>query len=526
MDADRWESTVGDGFLGLIWVFNYREHYLMGAEIEGFLGPIHGNLQGIWDTSDVFIIEELICYVAHNIIFLLGGYFYHTSYDTVEKLFYTLYLLVCIQAHGDNMFNITKAFTILAKPYEGDQAIFFDYLTWFMVCNKPLDLLMINLLFDWHLIESSTLRSWFATSFDFIKGLLFHSIGVILAIIFLVSFAILRFLFVSNAMNWFSHPYLVDMMFVPCALVGLLIPRIVWNCFPHSRDVSVLYDEASFWGAFGLCAILTVAYLVVGLSGGFLTFMLSVSILLSVVFHVIPQISCLAYGVYFSWFIIEPLVRFWSTVGLTLTLFFVLATQLNYTHLRFFIPDVVVATTIGVVIWWYVGPLILVCGCWLARPSIMQFLLHLTVLGLALSSQFFPYTTAVPKRVIFSIPPMKNVLRKVSVTTYLGSLYRSHKNIQSEIRSLTVFEVWIFMYIVLTFALLLTFYFLCGKPSLFVYVAFVYHVRFCFIIECLTIPYNISAECLFIQVWIEIKNINKKGWTIFITHSLVKTYIF
>lgn len=47
------------------------------------------------------------------------------------------------------------------------------------------------------------------------------------------------------------------------------------------------------------------------------------------------------------------------------------------------------------------GPLLPVCGHWLARRSIMQFLLHLSVLGLALSSQFFPYTTEAPKRVVF-----------------------------------------------------------------------------------------------------------------------------
>ena len=39
MDADRRESIIGGGFLGLFWVFNYQEHYPMGAEIEGFLGP-------------------------------------------------------------------------------------------------------------------------------------------------------------------------------------------------------------------------------------------------------------------------------------------------------------------------------------------------------------------------------------------------------------------------------------------------------------------------------------------------------
>ncbi|KAF3944630.1 hypothetical protein CMV_028922 [Castanea mollissima] len=77
-----------------------------------------------------------------DIIFLLGGYFYHTSYDTIEKL-----LPGSIQARGDNLFSIIKAFTnssmlqnardresfaATANKYV-DQDVFFDYLTWFMI---------------------------------------------------------------------------------------------------------------------------------------------------------------------------------------------------------------------------------------------------------------------------------------------------------------------------------------------------------------------------------------------------------
>lgn len=47
------------------------------------------------------------------------------------------------------------------------------------------------------------------------------------------------------------------------------------------------------------------------------------------------------------------------------------------------------------------GPLVPVCGHWLARASVLKFLLHLTVVSLALSSQFFPYSSEAPKRVVF-----------------------------------------------------------------------------------------------------------------------------
>ncbi|XP_040994375.1 endoplasmic reticulum metallopeptidase 1-like [Juglans microcarpa x Juglans regia] len=78
-----------------------------------------------------------------DIIFLLGGYFYHTSYDTMERL-----LPESIQARGENLISLIKAFTNSSKlqnthdresfattsnEYTNERAIFFDYLTWFMI---------------------------------------------------------------------------------------------------------------------------------------------------------------------------------------------------------------------------------------------------------------------------------------------------------------------------------------------------------------------------------------------------------
>lgn len=72
----------------------------------------------------------------------------------------------------------------------------------------------------------------------------------------------------------------------------------------------------------------------------------------------------------------------------------------NISHAGYFIPDILVAAAIGVVTGLCVGPLIPVISNWLARPSIMQFLLQFSVLAMALSSQSFPYSTDAPKRVI------------------------------------------------------------------------------------------------------------------------------
>ncbi|XP_030496880.2 uncharacterized protein LOC115712690 isoform X1 [Cannabis sativa] len=367
-----------------------------------------------------------------DIIFLLGGYFYHTSYDTVDRL-----VPGSIQARGENLFSVTKAFANSSElhnaherePHEvqsekSERAVFFDYLTWFMIYyprrvamilhNIPIAIFFIMPLLL-HL-RSSGLRSWFATLSDFMKGTLLHTTGFILAIIFPIIFSILRLLFTSQAMNWFAHPYLAFMMFIPCALFGQLIPVALLSRSTvmedvasqrRAKEVAVLSVEARFWGAFGFYAMLTTAYLAAGLSGGFLTFVLSGSMLLawilvclvvkssdhtslrSTMLYVIPQIPVLAYSVYFGGFLIQFLVEKMGMMG---------AVPPPY---GYFIPDVVVAAIIGVVTSWCVGPLLPVCGHWLARHSIMQFLLHLSVLALALSSQFFPYTTAAPKRAVF-----------------------------------------------------------------------------------------------------------------------------
>ncbi|KAM1633612.1 hypothetical protein ACFXTN_010647 [Malus domestica] len=364
-----------------------------------------------------------------DIIFLLGGYFYHTSYDTVERL-----LPGSMQARGENLVSIIKAFTNSSKlqvvheresngyQYDGEHAVFFDYLSLFMIYytrkvamllhSIPIAIFLAMPIFSHK--QNRGLLSCFSTFCDFMKGTIFHATGILLAIVFPVIFAILRLLFTSCAMNWFARPYLAYLMFIPCSLVGMLIPRIIWSSFPLSQDASglkslkeALSDEARFWGAFGLYAILTMAYLLGGLSGGFLTFSMSVSMLpgwisyclsvklfgrqslRSTLFYMLPIVPCLAYSVYFGGFLLQFLVEKLGMMG-------ALPPPYGY-----FIPDVVMAAIVGVVTGWCVGPLIPISGRWLARSSVLQVLLHISVLGLALSSQFFPYSVDAPKRIVF-----------------------------------------------------------------------------------------------------------------------------
>ncbi|KAL3511429.1 hypothetical protein ACH5RR_030830 [Cinchona calisaya] len=401
-------------------------HPMANSAAQDFFGSIPGDTDYRMFAKDYGDIPGL------DIIFLFGGYFYHTSSDTVERL-----LPGSIQARGDNLFSLVKAFTnssMLQNAYEREslrhtanqsreeRAVFFDYFSWFLVYYpRRLAVLLHSIPLAIYLLMPIFLRfpnrvisCFFTTLFDFIKGMLHHALGIVLAIIFPVIFSILRLLFSRHSMNWFSNSYLAFMMFIPCSLVGLLIPRFFWRIFPLSQNVSVvkstteeLAGEARFWGAFGLYSFMTLGYLMAGLNGGFVTFLLAVFMLpawisfrlatksfgheslRSTAFYVIPLIPCLMYSVYFGGFLAAFVIEKMGMTG---------SIPPPY---GYFVPDVVVAAIVGLVTGWCTGPLLPVVGHWLARSSIMQFLLHGSIVALALSSQFFPYSTDAPKRLVF-----------------------------------------------------------------------------------------------------------------------------
>ncbi|CAD5163629.1 unnamed protein product [Musa acuminata subsp. malaccensis] len=382
------------------------------------------------DTDYRIFAEDYGNIPGLDIIFVLGGYFYHTSYDTVERL-----LPGSIQARGENLFRLTKAFansslllnagerSLKVAPHGTmeDRAVFFDYLSWFMIYysrNLSVGLhslpLVVFLLMSLFLhFPNCAVNLWIATLCDFLKGTLFHAVSLVSAIVLPVVFAVLRLFFSSQAMNWFAHPFLAFLMFVPCSLVGLLLPRTVWGFFPLSQDAShlnvsnvVLSDNACFWGAFGLYTFITMVYLLAQLGGGFLTCMISLSMLLawfaycimrkrcgrqsikSLAGYVVPMIPCVLYSVYYSGFLVQFLIEKMGMMG-----------SLPQPY-GYFVQDAVVAATIGLVTGWCMGPLMPVVGHWLARSSILQCFMQVTIIALALSSQFFPYSLDAPKRVV------------------------------------------------------------------------------------------------------------------------------
>ncbi|CAN4093758.1 unnamed protein product [Withania somnifera] len=391
-----------------------------------------------------------------DIIFLFGGYFYHTASDTVERL-----LPGSIQARGDNLLRIIKAFTNSSNLQnahqrrlrssvnrsDNERAVFFDYLSWFLIYySREQAMLLHSLPVVIFLLVPLLLRfpTWgltccFATFYDFLKGMLYHSFAILLAIVFPVVFAVIRLLFSGQSMNWFSTPYLAFMMFVPCSLAGMLIPGMLWKSFPLTQDVSVLklskeelVSEARFWGAFGLYSILTLACLVAGLSGGFLTFVMSEFMLLAWIsfrlsmksfadrsfrltaYYVILLLPCLMYAVYFGGFLVAFVIE---KMGMTGSL---------PPPFGYFIPDVIVAATIGLVTSWSVGPILHVVNHWLARSPVLHFLLHSSVLAMALSSQFFPYSADAPKRVIFQHTIRNAGASQIMETTYDFSVVDSN----------------------------------------------------------------------------------------------------
>lgn len=366
-----------------------------------------------------------------DIIFLLGGYFYHTSFDTVDRL-----LPGSMQARGDNLFRLMKAFANSAKlltaqereslrdsasPSKGERPIFFDYFARFLVIYSKRQALVyhtfpfaIFLLMPLLLrLPTGSLFSAFNSYCDFVKGFLYHACGVIFAILFPITFSILRLLFSGHSMNWFANPYLAFLMFVPCSIVGLLVPRIIWRRFPLAQDIMTpalsqedLVDEARFWGAFGFYTLFTLAYLVSGLTGGFITFLVSVFMLpawisyrlsvktfgnqslRSTASYVVPLVPCVMYSVYFGGFLAIFIIE---KMGMTGS---------NPPPYGYFVPDMIVAAVVGLVTGWCFGPLLPVVGKWLEKPPIIKVLLQGTVLALALSSQFFPYSKDAPKRVV------------------------------------------------------------------------------------------------------------------------------
>ncbi|GLJ16155.1 hypothetical protein SUGI_0269560 [Cryptomeria japonica] len=445
MTTHKWRATVGafinieatgTGGLDLVcqsgpgswpsWVYAKSAVYPMAHSAAQDIFPM---IPG--DTDYRIFAEDYGDIPGLDIIFLIGGYFYHTSYDRIENI-----LPGSIQARGENLFSVLKALassselqnaqqradkTFVANGTLGDRPIFFDYLSWFMVFYSketsmilhllPMVIVLVALLFPMSskLSNLSRLtRLWYT-----IKGMALHAAGLVLAVIVPAVLAFLRLLVSNSAMVWYAHPSLALFMFVPGALLGLLLPKAVlgWSLANDLSAISKTSNEEaldwmSHWGSVACYSSLTLVYLYAGLGGGFLTFWWAVFLILSwpmfcfcvqifgrqsvksLLGYAIPLIVPIAFSVYFGGVCLQFLIEKMGMFG---------SVPQPY---GYFVSDIMIACVTGVVVGWCVGPLLTIAGSWLAQSVPMQFLLHFSVVAMALSSQFFPYSVDAPKRVV------------------------------------------------------------------------------------------------------------------------------
>ncbi|AAC18795.1 Contains similarity to hypothetical gene B0495.7 gb/687822 from C. elegans cosmid gb/U21317 [Arabidopsis thaliana] len=346
------------------------------------------------DTDYRMFAEDYADIPGLDIIFLLGGYYYHTTFDTVDRI-----VPGSMQARGENLISVLKAFAsssrlkvaserktldVDANSDMVERAVFFDYLTWFMVFyprrvafvlhNIPAALFLC-VPFFLYMMDPRThpLLSFF---WAFFKGVMHHFAGILLGVIVPVLFAVIR-LFFAYPMSW-NH--LMKQGFGEH--LGSMLLQLRYALFVLS------------------------AYFFAGLNGGFMTFVISISMLLgwiafylsvksygynsikSPMFYVIALVPCLLYSLYFGGILTLLLIEKTGMMG---------AIPPPY---GFYLADVAVAAVIGIVTGLCLGPIIPICDRWLAKSSILKFLLHFTVVMLAVSSQFFPYSKDAPKRVV------------------------------------------------------------------------------------------------------------------------------
>ncbi|KAL6871582.1 hypothetical protein ACP4OV_014411 [Aristida adscensionis] len=367
------------------------------------------------DTDFRIFAEDITNIPGLDIIFVLGGYFYHTSYDTLENL-----LPGSIQARGENLFYLVKGFTnssMLLKESEISnktakdgvedlRAVFFDYLTWFMVLySRDVSLVLHSLPIAMFLLlpvflkfPNITMMSWFLTFLDLMRGMLLHALGVILAILVPAMAAALRLLFTKNAMNWVC-PSLFGLLYVYPIITD-------WSTAAKDCMETVLSEQAHFWGAFGFYSVITMTYVLAGLNGGFLTFFICMSMLVGrfisiittkkwnqqtpkmLLSYVVPMTPCILYCLYYGGFVVQFLIEKMGMMG-----------SLPKPY-GFFVPDTIVGAVVGLVVGLCFGPLAPIASHWLSKTLVLQSFLQITVVALAISSQLFPYSTGAPKRVV------------------------------------------------------------------------------------------------------------------------------
>lgn len=382
------------------------------------------------DTDYRMFAEDYGDIPGLDIILLLEGYVYHTPYDRPERM-----VPGSMQVRGENLMSLLMAFTnssSLMNAKERAQLknqttgatekrpVFFDFLGWFMVYYPFKTAMALHTLPLGFVLIIASLTSYESSGIQHISerivfmsgGVLLHIFEMVLGVFCPIVLSILRLLPSSTAMTWFAQPWLAILMFVPVSLAGMLLPRatlgekfIGKGCTKGSMNKKAV-EWGIQWGAIAVYSFGAAIGTHFFVGNGFLSFcwvicILAAYYLLQGFQSMLGQQSLLSFSLYILSLAFPILLSiyfggiFWQTLEEKMGMSGSVPQPFG-----FFVADVIMAATTGYLVVLCLGPLIPVVGRWLASPHIIRFLIYLSVCSAAVSSQFFPYSSAAPKRVL------------------------------------------------------------------------------------------------------------------------------
>ncbi|KAJ7515316.1 hypothetical protein O6H91_22G010500 [Diphasiastrum complanatum] len=383
-----------------------------------------------------------------DILFLLDGYVYHTPYDRPERISHG-----SLQARGENLLALLKGFTSSCElknaaerskiskidKFGDGKPFFFDFLGLFMVYYSRkvatflhLFPLFVVILMPFLASERSSGFTTVTSRFQaIIQGGMVHCFGFLLAILLPVIMAVLRLCFSTTAMTWFGRPWVAVGVFLPSAMVGLLIPKALelgdkiprWN-IRKADVIQVAIIWGSHWGAVGVYALESAVVTLLGLNSGFFTFWWALFMMPALSIHqmvsrIVGKHSMLSLLGYLFPAILPAAYSISS--GVIMVQFIAEKMGMSGSHPQpfgFILGDVVMAALLGSIAVMCLAPFLPVLGVWIGTPHVIRFLLYFSIGAAALSSHVFPYSTTAPKRLI-----LQHTFRTTGASVLLESSY-------------------------------------------------------------------------------------------------------
>ena len=360
-----------------------------------------------------------------DIIFVLGGYVYHTGYDTIDRV-----SPKSMQARGENLIALLQGFTtapelknsstraVNPNPVE-KRPIFFDFYGLVMISYSQtaalalhtLPLVFVFLLPGMSLTSEGAPGTVAARWKSILKGASLQFVGGALSFIFPVVLAILRLTVSNSAMTWFAHPWISYFMFIPVCVAGFLLPRVGLygdHEKPLTEQQEKELDWSAHWGGIALNATLAVLYISAGVSIGYTNFFWALLMipalsimrffqrrfgkdsLMALSGYILPALLPAGYMCYYSGVTIQLMTE---KMGMSGTF---------PPTIAFYVADVILAVVFGLFAGATVGPMLPVLARWIGRPPALRLLFYVSIGSAVLSSLLFPYSFDSPKRVVLT----------------------------------------------------------------------------------------------------------------------------